>query len=384
MKRENIEKLLQTRRDNNNFREIKNICCRQSVEIDIDGNKYIDFASNDYLSLSNNEELISASMKATKQFGTSSSASRLMSGTNSLHTKLEEKIAEYKGYPSALIFGSGFQANIGLLPSLIHRHDLILADEFIHASLIDGAILSRAKLIRYKHNDMQDLKAKLAGNEGYYQHTTIVSESLFSMDGDIAPIKEMVNLKNEYKAALFIDEAHATGVFGAGIVSELGLQSEVEYLIGTFSKALGSYGGFFLSNNITRDYLINYCRSFIYSTSLPPSALSASIAAIDYCKKNHTTGKEVLNKAAYFREHLKHAGFHVTGESQIVPVIIGKSASALDFTSILQKEGYNVLAVRPPTVPEGSARVRFSICKNHKKADLDSIVEILKRSNAAC
>jgi len=373
-----FEKALNEREDENNLRSLYTIEKREAALVAVDGTEYIDFASNDYLSLSQNPQVIAAATAALNKFGASSSASRLMSGTNALHKELEEKIAAYKGYETALLFNSGFQANVGILPTIVSRHDLIISDELIHASLIDGAILSRAKFIRYKHNDLCNLEELLKGNRDKYPNILIVTESLFSMDGDIAPLREMVELKNRYNAELFVDEAHATGVFGAGIVSMLSLQSEVKYLLGTFSKGLGSFGAFLACDNITRDYLINFCRSFIYSTSLPPAVVASSIAAVDYCAKNSFVGAETLKKAEYFRSKLKEIGLNVLGESQIVPVIVGDSEIALKAQAELKVRGYNALAVRPPTVKEGSARLRFSICFDHDFENLDAVSEILK------
>ena len=373
-----FEKALNDRRENNNFRSLNIVHTRKTTDINIGGRDYVDFASNDYLSLSNNPKITEAAKKAIDSFGASASSSRLMSGSNILHEELEGKIAAYKGYKAAITFGSGYQANVGILPAIVTRHDAIIADELIHASLIDGAILSRAKLIRYKHNDTQHLEDILLKNRTKYPDVLIVTESLFSMDGDIAPLREIVELKNRYSASLFVDEAHATGVFGSGIVSMLALQSNVEYLLGTFSKALGSYGGFLTCDNLTKDYLVNFCRSFIYSTALPPSVVASSIAAITYCRENPDLGAGLLNKAEYFRNNIKGLGLQVLGTSQIVPVVVNESSVALKIQDKLREHGYNVLAVRPPTVKEGSARIRFSICLNHTTADLDNITEILK------
>ena len=373
-----LEKALSDRENENNLRTLSTIDVRKTTKVTIDGIEYIDFASNDYLSLSQNKHVIAAAIAALNEFGASSSASRLMSGTNALHQKLEEKTAAYKGYETVLLFNSGFQANVGILPAIVSRHDLIVADELIHASLIDGAILSRAKFIRYRHNDLCHLEELLKRNRDKYPNILIVTESLFSMDGDIAPMCEIVKLKNRYNAELFVDEAHATGVFGAGIVSMLSLQSEVKYLLGTFSKGFGSFGAFLACDKMTRNYLINFCRSFIYSTSLPPAVVASSIAAVDYCEKNSFIGEDTLKKAEYFRAILKEIGLNVLGESQIVPVIVGDSELALKAQAELKARGYNSLAVRPPTVKDRSARLRFSICFDHIYDDFDAVAGILK------
>jgi 8-amino-7-oxononanoate synthase len=339
------------------------------------GREILNFSSNDYLGLAGNKTLISTAAKALKSLGTGAASSRLVSGTLPIHLELEKKMADFKGYPAALVFGSGYLTNLGVIPALVSRDDTIIADKLAHASLIDGAILSRADLKRFQHNDPEHL-VKLLKNEKTKKRRLVITESVFSMDGDLAPLKKIASICAEYGAMLLVDEAHATGVFGpagAGLVRELQIENRVSISMGTLSKAIGAYGGFVACSEQLRNWLINRARSFIYSTALPPVMVGAGLEALRYLKNNPDLGGELLNRAKKFRQRLKEAGFNTgNSASQIIPLIIGGNRKTLQIAERLKEQGILAVAIRPPTVPEGTARIRLSVTIAHSQDDLDN------------
>jgi len=337
--------------------------CRDKAE-------YIDFSSNDYLGLRDHPRMKEESKKAIDEFGTSSSASRLLSGDLKLHHDLEDRIAAFKNKEAALVFNSGYQANTGIISALYSKKDCIFSDRLNHASIIDGIILSGAQFFRFKHNDPQHLESLLRNNRCNFKNALIVSESIFSMDGDRAPLGELVRLKEKYACRLMVDEAHATGIFGergSGVIEEEGLEKEVDLVMGTFGKALGGFGAYLAASEKIVDYLINTCRSFIYSTALPAAVIAADITALDLVKNESFRREKLLSLSRYFRESLREKGFRVKGDSQIVPLILEDTYKAVSFAEYLQEKGYWVLPIRPPTVPLKEARLRFSLTFYHSK-----------------
>jgi 8-amino-7-oxononanoate synthase len=347
------------------------VICHKGVEL-------VDCSSNDYLGLADHPKLKQAAKEALDKFGTSAGASRLLSGDLQIHHELEEATARFKGKEAALVFNSGYQANAGIISSLCSSVDAVFADRFAHASILDGISLSGAKLFRFAHNDAEHLKSLLKKAMGNFDNRLIVTESVFSMDGDRAPLKELVELKEMYGCQMLVDEAHATGIFGrdgAGVVSEEGLSQRVELIMGTFSKALGSFGGYVAASRKMRDYLINTSRSFIYSTALPPAVIGANVAAIEVVKAEGFRRTALLERAAFLRNALAGKGFEVRGDSQIVPLIVGDAGGAIEMSERLQKQGFWVLPIRPPTVGPNQARLRFSLNFGHSRADLERLVE---------
>jgi 8-amino-7-oxononanoate synthase len=342
------------------------------------GRTILNFSSNDYLALASNSDIITAVLNAVSSLGAGSGSSRLVSGTLPVHTALEKKLAEFKGYPAALLFGSGYLANLGVIPALVGRDDVVIADRLAHASLIDGAVLSRADFKRFQHNDCGHL-ARLLKNEKANRKKLVVTESVFSMDGDLAPLKEIGSLCAQYGALLLVDEAHATGVFGpygSGLVREHGLENKVDISMGTLSKALGSYGGFVACSEQLRHWFINRARSFIYSTALPPSVVAAALEALRILESKPTLGRELLRRASTFRERLQKAGFNTgNSASQIIPIIIGENKKALLLAERLRKQNILATAIRPPSVPEGTARIRLSVTLAHSESDLEQAAE---------
>jgi len=341
---------------------------------------YVDFSSNDYLGLSAHPAVVAAAQEALAQYGVGAGASRLMSGDLALTHALEEAAAAFKGTEAALVFTSGYQANTAVIPALVNRHDAVFADALSHASLLDGILLSRARLFRFRHNDPGDLAALLEARRGQFARALIVTESIFSMDGDRAPLRELVEVKDRYNARLYVDEAHATGIFGShgqGCVGADGLASQVDFVMATFSKALGGLGGWLASSQLVTDYLVNAARGFIYTTALPPVILAANLASLRVCREEPGLGSLLLAKAGRFRAALQNRGWDARGECQIVPVVVGESARALELSEKLAVQGFRVLATRPPTVPEGAARLRFSLCSGHTDDQLQAVLEAL-------
>lgn len=377
-----IEKFLLERKNKNLFRTLHPATSRSGGKIRLDGDEYLDFSSNDYLGLSEHPKLKEASIKATEKFGTSSSASRLLSGDLEIHHQLEDKTAEFKGTQSALVFNSGYQANTGIISSLCKKTDVVFFDKLSHASIIDGIMLSGARLFHFRHNDLDNLEHLLKRERHNFDASLIITETVFSMDGDMPPLKNLVALKEKYDSMLMVDEAHATGVFGktgSGLVEAEGLTDCVDLIMGTFSKALGSFGAYIACSNEIKQYLINTCRSFIYSTALPPAVIAANLAALDVVRNEPVRRHTLLENANYFRQELRKLGFEVLGASQIVPLIVGESQRAVMLSEALGKKGCRVLPIRPPTVPAGKSRLRFSLTYHHSKNDLEKLINDIRQ-----
>jgi 8-amino-7-oxononanoate synthase len=333
----------------------------------------LSFSSNDYLDLARDPRLEAAACEAVRRLGCGATASRLMAGNLEEHEALEADLARLVGHEAALLFGSGFLTNLGVLTALAGRGTHVFADRLNHASLVDGMLLSRATCHRYRHRDMAHLDALLKQTDG---PRLIVSDSVFSMDGDIAPVEALTALAERHGALLVVDEAHAIGVFGkgGGVCRERGVLPDVA--IGTLSKALGGYGGFAACSKAVRALLINRARSFIYSTGLPPACLGSGTAAVSIVEETPELGAELLRRAGRFRHRLADRGLRLgPTESQIVPVIIGPNEAAVAASQRLRARGIVATAVRPPTVPAGTARLRLSVTLAHSEADLDAVAD---------
>ena len=303
-----------------------------------------------------------------------------MTGSTSLHHALEEKVAEFKGKPAALVFNSGYQANVGVISALCGKDDCIFSDRLNHASIVDGIRLSGANLFRFRHNDTNHLEELLEKNRKNFRNALIVTETVFSMDGDVAPLEGIANLKEKYDSTMMVDEAHATGIFGdkgSGMVEEKGLAARIDIIMGTFSKALGGFGAYVASSQAICDYLVNTCRSFIYSTSLPPSVIAADIEALNIIEEEPYRRERLLSSADRLRGILKEKGFNVRGSSQIIPIIIGDNKKTVIMSEYLKEKGYWVTPVRPPTVPAGEARIRISLTYDHSEEVIDKFAEDL-------
>jgi len=374
---------LNQQREKGGLRSLRPVIRRGKGRLTLTGDEnqeLVDFSSNDYLALAEHPALIAAAHAALNRFGAGSGASRLMSGDLAVHHELEEAVAQLKGKEAALTFGSGYMANTGIIPALAARHDLIFSDRLNHASIHDGCRLSGAHLLRFRHNDLNHLEELLKENRGAGT-ALIVVESIYSMDGDRCPLRELVALKERFGCLLIVDEAHATGVFGAnggGIIEEDGVGDGVDLAMGTFGKALGSYGAYVAGNKELIEFLLNRARSFIFSTALPPAVAAASLAAVQLVQQEPNLRRELHGKIDYFKGLLRTGGYSADlGPSQIIPILVGESRAALNKAGLLQKQGVFATAVRPPTVPEGTARLRFSITRHHSTADLTQAAKAL-------
>ncbi|MFH0731555.1 MAG: 8-amino-7-oxononanoate synthase [Candidatus Omnitrophota bacterium] len=381
---EQINQFLKEAEENGLLRILHPADYRRNGVICIEGREYADFSSNDYLGLSHHAYIKSASCNIIEKLGASSSASRLLSGSLTLHSELEDRTASFKGKEAALIFNSGYQANIGIISSLCSRGDVVFTDKLSHASIIDGVLLSGAKLFRFLHNDAGSLESLLKTHRQKFKNALIITETVFSMDGDIAPLKDLVSIKEEYNCQIMIDEAHATGVFGdsgSGIAEKENLTDSIDLIMGTFSKALGSFGAYLACSKNIKDYLINTSRSFIYSTALPPSVIAANLASLELIKKEPFRRRELLQKASYFRNELSSLRLTVKGSSQIIPLIVKDSRKAVKISSLLKEKGFWAPAIRPPTVPANEARIRFSLSYCHTKDVLDRLINDIYEIN---
>jgi len=339
----------------------------------------LNFAANDYLGLSRHPALIEAVRQATAQRGAGAGAARLVTGTDTAVLALEKQLAAWKEKEAALVFSSGYAAALGTIPALVGKGDTVILDKLAHASLIDAARLSGATVRTFPHNDIGRLEALLQKISPGKTRILIVTESIFSMDGDAAPLRELVELKDRHGAWLLVDEAHATGLYGttgAGLVAEAGLSARVEIVMGTLSKALGSVGGFIAGSRVLIDWLVNRARSFIYSTALPPGVIAASRAAVDLAR-----GPEGTALRERLRENIIHfhAGLPTTWKnrtfstSAIQPLICGEASAALQLAAALREQGFLIPAIRYPTVPRHAARLRITLSAAHVSKDIDAL-----------
>ena len=345
-------------------------------KFEVGGRTVLNFSSNDYLDLANHPRLKEKAREAIDRFGCGATASRLMAGTTDLHEELEARLAAFEGAEAALVFGSGFLANLGAIGALVGRDDAVFSDRLNHASIVDGILLSGAKLRRYRHCDCDDLEFLLRQSQA--RRKLVVTDSVFSMDGDVAPIAEIAALCDSNGAMLMVDDAHATGVFAAAPSRGATVQ------MGTLSKALGSYGGFVAGSNLLRDLLTNRARSFIYTTALPPACAGSALAALELLEEQPGIGEELLRRAEGFRSALRRLGLDTLGScSQIVPVMAGGNEKAVAWSEALAEAGILAVAVRPPTVPAGTARLRLSLTLAHQAEDLARAAETLRAAARA-
>jgi 8-amino-7-oxononanoate synthase len=342
-------------------------------QVRVAGQVLLNLSSNDYLGLSQDPRIINAARAAAAQWGAGAGASRLVVGHLALHQAVEAKLADFKGTEAAVIYPTGYMANVGTISALVGPGDVIFSDRLNHASIYDGIKLSGAALQRFPHRDLNRLE-ELLRESGSARRRLIVTDSLFSVDGDLAPLQELVALKERYGTWLMIDEAHATGVLGpkgAGLAEALGLTQGVDIHMGTFSKALGSQGGYVAGDRQLVDYLHNRARSFIYSTALAPPVLGAIAQALEIVVQEPARRLFLSGESQAFRQALLAPGLDILGSSsQIIPVLVGENHRTLTFAARLQEQGLMAVALRPPTVPPGKARVRFSLSAAHGREEL--------------
>ncbi|MCX7966480.1 MAG: 8-amino-7-oxononanoate synthase [Syntrophorhabdaceae bacterium] len=374
-------------KEKGNYRFLRYIKPISSTRIVYNSKEYLNLCSNSYLSLHNHPEVIKAAKEATDIYGAGICSSRSISGSIDLYKELERETAEYKSYEKALIFSNGYLANIGIISTLTEKDDVIFSDELNHSSLIHSIRLSRAKKIIYKHRDINDLEEKIKKEKKRKGNLFVVTETVFSMDGDVAPLKEIYELKKKYDVNVIVDDAHGTGVFGetgTGIEEMLGLKGLMDVHMATFGKAIGSYGAFVLSNETVIEYLINRAKTFMYTTALPPAAIGASLKALHIIKNDLSYRKDLWNNIDYFRKKLIEAGFDLKDSiGPIIPIVVGDDRDAVTMQEELFKKGIFIQAIRPPTVPAGTSRLRLTIVRDLTKDDIDyavsSIVEAGKK-----
>ncbi|MDE2933565.1 MAG: 8-amino-7-oxononanoate synthase [Chloroflexota bacterium] len=348
----------------------------QGETLSIDGRELLNLTSNNYLGLAADPRVVEAAAKAARAYGASVSASRLLCGSTPLHEELEGRLAALKGQEAALLYSSGYLANLGVLTALARPGDVIFSDALNHASIIDGCRLSGAETRVYGHGDAEHLAELLAATPA--RRRLIVSETVFSMDGDIAPLPSLVELARAHDAVLVLDEAHATGVLGPngeGALSRLGLDPEGIVIVGTLSKALASAGGFVAADATVIDYLVNRSRPFIFNTALPPASVGAALAALDIVAAEPERRAHLDTLAARLRDGLLEAGYPPSdSETAIVPLLLGSAGAALALEQHLRDAGILSRAIRPPTVPEGTARIRFNLIATHTTDDVDRVL----------
>ena len=353
-----------------------------------DGREVINLASNNYLGLADDPRLVEAAIAATRALGVGSGAVRTIAGTMRIHMELEEKIARFKNSEAAVVFQSGFAANAGTVSAILGKDDFILSDELNHASIIDGARLSRAKIKVFRHKDVahcEELLQEVASEPG---RKLVITDGVFSMDGDIGAVEKLAALAEKYGAIMMVDDAHASGVLGRngrGSVDHFGMHGRVDVQVGTLSKAIGALGGYICGSRDLIDYLYHRARPFLFSTSHPPSVAATCIAAFDILEKEPERIERLWSNTRYFQSELRRAGFNIGGintpatETPITPVIIGEGRAAMDFSRALFEEGVMATGIAFPTVPEGKARVRLILSSEHTRVQLDQALETLER-----
>jgi glycine C-acetyltransferase len=370
---------LETLKQEGLFVNIRTLESPQGAWIVVDGRKVLNLCSNNYLGFCNDPVLKEAAKRAIDEYGVGPGAVRTIAGTMKLHLELEHKLAEFKGTEAVVSFQSGFCANLATIPALVGREDAIFSDELNHASIIDGCRLSRAEIIRYTHCDADDLKAKLQEHRHKFRRALIVTDGVFSMDGDIAPLPEIVRLAREYDAFVMVDDAHGEGVLGRGgrgITDHFGLHGEVDIEVGTLSKAFGVVGGYVAGSYELCEYLRQRGRPFLFSSAVTPADVAACIAAVDILLQSEDRVQRLWENACYFQNGLKSLGFDI-GKTQtpITPVMLGEAPLAQEFSRRLFEEGIFAQAIGYPTVPRGAARIRVMISAVHTKEDLDFALE---------
>jgi 8-amino-7-oxononanoate synthase len=344
----------------------------QGGRIQLDGEPVLLLCSNNYLGLADHPRVREAAAEAALRWGAGAGAARLISGNMAPHRQLEERLAAFKGYEAALLFGSGYLANVGVISALAGRGKVVFSDELNHASIVDGCRLARAETFVYRHGDVEHLAWGL--REAGERASLIVTDGVFSMDGDVAPLEGLARLASAHRCRLMVDEAHATGAIGPGgrgSVAAAGLSGEVDLVVGTLGKALGSYGAYVCASAELSEYLLNTARSFIFSTALPPPVLAAAMAALELLETEPERVERLRTNAATLREGLASEGLAAGGApSQIVPLEVGDATLTMELCERLLERGVFAQGIRPPTVPPGSSRMRFSVMATHEESEL--------------
>ena len=374
-----IASRLEELRESGLYRRLRLISSPQGPRVTLDGCPVLLLCSNDYLGLADHPRVRAAAAEAAMRWGAGAGASRLISGNMQPHRALEERLAAFKGYEAALLFGSGYLANVGTIAALAGRGEVVFSDELNHASIIDGCRLSRAETFVYPHGDVEHLAWGL--REAGERASLIVSDGLFSMDGDVAPLTELTELARRHGCRLMVDEAHATGALGPGgrgTVAAAGLSGEVDVVVGTLGKALGAYGAYVCASRELTDYLLNAARTFVFSTAPAPPATAASLAALELLESHPHRVERLAENAATLRRALAAEGLEVGGsQSQIVPVTVGDASRTMELCERVLERGVFAQGIRPPTVPPGSSRLRFTVLATHRAGELERAAKLV-------
>lgn len=362
------------------YREPANYRPLDAVHVESQGKEYLLLASNNYLGLTHSEKVKEAATQAIEQYGTGSGGARLTTGSHPLYEKLEQQLAEFKGTEAALVFNTGYMANVGIISAIVNQGDVVFSDELNHASIIDGCRLSKGQTVIYRHADMQHL-AEVLETTSCTGRRFIVTDGVFSMDGDITPLDQIVELGEKYHAMVMVDDAHAVGVIGEGgrgTVDYFGLHGRVHIQMGTLSKSLAAEGGYVAGSQVFIHYLINKARSFIFSTALGPGTVAAAYAALQELAGTPSLVDQLLSNAHYMRTTLSNAGLTVGGTvTPILPIMVGEAGLAVEMAQQLKANGLIVSAIRPPTVAPGTSRLRLTVSAAHDPADLEKAANII-------
>jgi len=370
---------LEELRDSGHYRRLRLVESPQGPEVTLDGEPVVLLCSNNYLGLADHSAVRCAASDAAMKWGAGAGASRLISGTMPPHRELEQRLAEFKGTDSALLFGSGYLANAGTIAALVGRDEVIFSDELNHASVIDGCRLARAETFVYRHGDVEHLRwgMRRAGDRA----ALIVTDGVFSMDGDVAPLPELADLAKRHRCRLLVDEAHGTGCIGPGgrgAVAEAGLGDEVDVIVGTLGKALGAYGAYVCGSAQLTEYLLNTARPFIFSTALPPAVVAGASAALELLVERPKRVDKLAANAEALRESLAAEGLDVgDSRTQILPVMVGGAKRAMALSEAALERGVFAQAIRPPTVPEGTSRLRLTAIATHKVGELRRAAKLI-------
>lgn len=372
---------LDTKVQNHNLRTLKEYSPIDAVRVRQDDKEYLMMASNNYLGLTFDSRVIEGAVKGAQQYGTGSGGSRLVSGTFPLYTDLENELAKFKNTEKALVFNTGYMANVGTISAIADKNTIIFSDALNHASIIDGCRLSRGTVKAYSHCDVDELKYLLKQVDRNARKL-IVTDGVFSMDGDIAPLDKLYELSRDYNALLMVDDAHATGTIGNGhgTAAYFNLEKEIDIQLGTLSKSLGSVGGYVAANSTIIDYLVNTSRSFIFSTALSPADIGAALAALQVLESDRSVLGRLQENVNYMADQLTSLGINATNETPIFPILIGRNDDTLAVSDYLYDAGIIGTAIRPPTVPIGESRIRLTVTAAHNKEQIDYVCHTLHKA----
>lgn len=372
---------LDSKIENHNLRTLREYCPLDAVRVKRDDKEYLMMASNNYLGLNFDTRVIEGALKGAQQYGTGSGGSRLVSGTFPLFTELERLLAKFKNTEKALVFNTGYMANVGTISAVADKNTIIFSDALNHASIIDGCRLSRGAVKAYSHCDVDELKYLLKQADRNTRKL-IVTDGVFSMDGDIAPLDKLYELSRDYNALLMVDDAHATGTIGNGhgTAAYFNLEKEIDIQLGTLSKSLGSVGGYVAANSTIIDYLVNTSRSFIFSTALSPADIGAALAALQVLETDRSVLGRLQENVNYMADQLTSLGINATNETPIFPILIGRNDDTLAVSDYLYESGIIGTAIRPPTVPIGESRIRLTVTAAHNKEQIDYVCHTLHKA----